>query len=66
MTDTGRILGNILLNKGMIDEISLLVHPLLVGENCYPIFSDVKGNLNLKLKKSETFENGCIWMVYNL
>lgn len=50
----------------MIDEISLLVHPLLVGENCYPIFSDVKGNLNLKLKKSETFENGCIWMVYNL
>jgi 2,5-diamino-6-(ribosylamino)-4(3H)-pyrimidinone 5'-phosphate reductase len=66
LTDTGRILGNILINKGMVDEISLLVHPLLVGENCYSMFSDVKGNLSLKLKKSETFENGCIWMVYNL
>ena len=66
LTDTGRILGNILINKGMVDEISLLVHPLLVGEKCYPIFSDVKGNLNLKLKKSETFKNGCIWLVYNL
>jgi 2,5-diamino-6-(ribosylamino)-4(3H)-pyrimidinone 5'-phosphate reductase len=66
LTDTGRILGNILINKGMVDEISLLVHPLLVGEKCYPMFSDVKGNLNLKLKKSETFENGCIWLVYNL
>jgi len=66
LTDTGRILGNLLINKGFVNEISLLVHPLIVGENCYPIFSDVKGLLNLKLKKSENFENGCIWMVYDL
>jgi riboflavin biosynthesis pyrimidine reductase len=35
LTDTGRIMGNILINKGMADEISLLVHPLIVGEKCY-------------------------------
>jgi len=66
LTDTGRILGNILINMGMVDEISLLVHPLLVGEKCYPMFSDVKGNLNLKLKKYETFENGCVWAVFSV
>ena len=66
LTDTGRILGNLLLNMGMVSEISLLVHPLIVGEKCYPMFSDITGNLIPKLKKSEQFENGCLWMVYSL
>jgi 2,5-diamino-6-(ribosylamino)-4(3H)-pyrimidinone 5'-phosphate reductase len=66
LTDTGRILGNLLLNEGLVNEISLLIHPLMVGEKCYPMFSDVKGNLSLNLKKSEYFENGCIWNVYKI
>jgi 2,5-diamino-6-(ribosylamino)-4(3H)-pyrimidinone 5'-phosphate reductase len=66
LTDTGRELGNILLNMGIVSEISLLVHPLIIGEKCYPMFSDVKANLNLKLKKSEQFKNGCIWMVFSV
>lgn len=66
LTDTGRVLGNILINLGMVDEISLLIHPLIVGEKCYPMFSDVTGNKDFKLKKSEQFENGCVWVVYNL
>ncbi len=65
LTDTGRILGNILLNLGIVNELSLLIHPLVVGEKCYPMFSDVTGNFKLRLKKSEQFENGCIWMVYS-
>ncbi|MCE5347020.1 MAG: dihydrofolate reductase family protein [Bacteroidales bacterium] len=66
LTDTGRVLLNILLNMGMVNEISLLVHPLIIGENGYSIFSNVNRNLNLKLKKSEQFENGCVWMVYSV
>lgn len=65
LTDTGNVLGNILLNMGIVNEISLLVHPMLIGEKCYPVFSDIKANLKLMLKKSEQFENGCVWMVYN-
>ncbi len=42
VTDTGSILGNLLINSGMVKEISLLVHPLIVGPNCYPMFRDVK------------------------
>ncbi|MCU0462623.1 MAG: dihydrofolate reductase family protein [Bacteroidales bacterium] len=66
LTDTGRILGNILINAGMVDEISLLVHPLIVGEKCYPMFSDINKNTEFKLVKSEKFDNGCVWNVYRL
>lgn len=31
LTDTGRILGNLLLNQGLVSEISLLIHPIIVG-----------------------------------
>lgn len=65
LTDTGRILGNLLLNMELVNEISLLVHPLIVGEKCYPVFSDIHLSLPLKIKKSEQFENGCVWIVYN-
>jgi len=64
LTDTGRILGNILINSGVVNEISLIVNPVIVGEKCYPIFSDISENLNLNLQKSEVMANGCIWMVY--
>jgi 2,5-diamino-6-(ribosylamino)-4(3H)-pyrimidinone 5'-phosphate reductase len=66
LTDTGKVLGNLLLNIGLVNEISLLIHPLIVGENCYPIFSDINKNLALKLLKSEHYENGCVWTVYSI
>ena len=66
LTDTGRSLGNILINLGLVEEISLLIHPLVVGEKCYPMFSDVKENLNLNLTHSESYDNGCVWNVYKL
>jgi hypothetical protein len=50
----------------MVNEISLLIHPLIVGEKCYQMFSEVAGNTDFKLKKSEQFENGCIRAVYSL
>lgn len=64
LTDTGKILGNLLINLNLADEISILIHPLLVGENCYPMFSEISNKENLTLKKSERFENGCVWNVY--
>lgn len=66
LTDTGRVLGNLLINMGLVTELSILQHPLIVGEECYPMFSDVSKNLKLRLKKSEQFENGCILFVYTI
>lgn len=64
LTDTGRILGNMLINLGIANEISILIHPLIAGEKSYQMFSDIKEELTLVLKKSESFENGCVWNVY--
>jgi 2,5-diamino-6-(ribosylamino)-4(3H)-pyrimidinone 5'-phosphate reductase len=66
LTDTGRVLGNLLINLGLVNELSLLIHPLIIGEKCYRIFCDISSLLNLKLIKSEYFDNGCVWNVYKI
>lgn len=66
LTDTGMILGNLLINMGIVDELSLLIHPLIVGKKSYPAFSDIDNKLNLELIRSENFENGCVWNVYKV
>ena len=66
LTDTGRILGNLLLEQGLVDEVSLLVHPIIVGEKSYNIFGNISKNPALKLQKQETLENGYAWLVYKV
>jgi 2,5-diamino-6-(ribosylamino)-4(3H)-pyrimidinone 5'-phosphate reductase len=66
LADTGRILGNLLLNQGFVNEISLLVHPVIVGTTSYNMFSLANKNTKLKLCKKETMEKDCVWLVYTL
>jgi 2,5-diamino-6-(ribosylamino)-4(3H)-pyrimidinone 5'-phosphate reductase len=66
LTDTGCVLSSLLLDQGLVSEISLLIHPFIVGKNAYPIFSDVNRTLNLKLLKEKSFEKGYIWLVYKV
>lgn len=67
LTDTGRILGNLLLNQGLVDEISLLVHPVIVGgKSSYNMFKDITRNLSLTLVKCERMEKQFIWLVYQV
>lgn len=66
LTDTGRILGNLLLEQGLVSEVSLLVHPIVVGEKAYPMFSGINKNLKLKLLKHEVFKKGFVWLVYKV
>ena len=66
LTDTGRILGNLLLNQGFVSEISLLIHPIIVGNKSYNMFSDIDKNLKVKLFKMEILEKQYIWLVYKV
>jgi 2,5-diamino-6-(ribosylamino)-4(3H)-pyrimidinone 5'-phosphate reductase len=66
LTDTGRILGNILLNLGLVNEISLLIHPAIVGKKGYNIFSDVDNSIELELIKKERIKENYIWIVYRV
>jgi len=66
LTDTGRILGNLLLEQGLVDEVSLLLHPVIVGEKSYNIFGNITKNPKLILRKQEKLEKGCVWLVYKV
>ena len=60
LTDTGRILGNLLLKQGLVDEVNLLVHPVIVGEKSYNVFGNISQNLKLKLRKQARLDKGLV------
>jgi 2,5-diamino-6-(ribosylamino)-4(3H)-pyrimidinone 5'-phosphate reductase len=66
VTDAGRILGNLLLNQGLADEVSLLVHPLIVGKTAYTMFGDIDRNIFLKLIKKDHLEDNYLWLTYRV
>lgn len=66
LTDTGRILSNLLLEQGLVSEVSLLVHPVIVGEKSYKIFGGIQRGFKMKLMKEEKRPNGLVWLVYKI
>ena len=66
LTDTGKILGNLLLNEGYIQVISLLIHPVLVGSKSYPIFDGLKDDIEIELDKVEVLEEIYPWLTYRV
>jgi 2,5-diamino-6-(ribosylamino)-4(3H)-pyrimidinone 5'-phosphate reductase len=65
VTDTGRILSNLLLDQGIPYEISLLIHPIVVGDKSYSMFSGVNKSVELKLRNKKIFD-GYVWLVYDV
>ena len=66
LADTGRILSNLLLEHGLASELSLLIHPVIVGKELYTIFGNIGKGVNLKLQKQETMGKGFVWLVYKV
>ncbi len=66
LSDCGKILSNILINHGFVDEISLLIHPVIVGNKSYYIFDDVNKKIKLKLLKNEILNKEYIWLVFKI
>jgi len=64
LADTGRILGNRLLDLGLVSEISLLVHPVIIGKKGQNLFSLVENDMKLRLTKKELLEESYLWLVY--
>ena len=58
LNDAGPTLNDILLDNGLVDEISLLVSPVLVGDKGLNLFRSLKkSGIKLELLKSEVFDN---------
>lgn len=54
-----------LLNLGLVDEISLAVHPVILGAG-KPLFSDIKKRIELKLVDTKKYSTGLVSLTYTL
>ncbi|MFG1946313.1 dihydrofolate reductase family protein [Nonomuraea sp. NPDC048826] len=52
-----------LLRAGLLDELHLLVHPVVIGEG-QRLFEDGAGHIPLTLTRSETFGSGVLDLTY--
>ena len=66
ITDTGKILSNLLLDQGLASKLSLLVHPVIIGHQADNLFSNLTKGQTLSLEKSEPVGSGCLWLVYRV
>ena len=60
--DSGGALNGALLAAGLVDEISLLVHPLLVGDA--PRWYGASAPLALEMAVADTLDGGLVWLRY--
>lgn len=66
LTDCGSILGNLLITQGLVNQISLLIHPLIVGDKSYGIFNNIEKLVKLKLLKNEVLDDNYIWLMFKI
>ena len=61
----GASLTNSFLNLNLIDEMSLAVHPIILGSG-KPLFSDIKNRIPLNLIDTKTYSSGLVSVSYRL
>jgi dihydrofolate reductase len=54
-----------LLNLGLVDELSLAVHPVLLGQGS-PLFNNLKERINLILVNTKTYSTGLVSLTYTI
>jgi riboflavin biosynthesis pyrimidine reductase len=53
-----------LLRDGLVDELALLVHPLVVGGGLDRLFPPDEPTIPLELKSAQTFASGVLNLSY--
>ncbi len=68
LTDTGGTLNSVLLEKKLVDELSLIVAPSIVGEKSQYLFKSLRNTntLNLKLNRVEVLEKNFVFIRYDV
>ncbi len=68
LTDTGGTLNSVLIERGLIDEISLIISPFIVGDGSINIFKSLKLKevINVELKKVEVFDKNTLLVRYQV
>ncbi|WP_292728404.1 dihydrofolate reductase family protein [Methanoculleus sp.] len=64
VSDSGPDLNNILIQEGIADTISLIVHPVIAGDGEKKLFDRAGGRVTLELQKAVPMEQGTVHLVY--
>jgi len=65
--DTGGTLNGVLLRAGLIDEVSVLVHPEMVGSTAYgSLYETPAGTIRLRLDHCEQLPGDVVWLRYTV
>lgn len=64
--DSGRSLTNALLNENLIDEVSVILVPMVLGGKSETLFSETAKPIQLELVTNKTFPDGYIWNLYKV
>lgn len=70
--DSGGTLNGVLLRQGLVDEVSVLMHPALVGgtsaASIYraPDLESAKGIVDLRIISARRLKNGVVWLRYSV
>ena len=59
----GGVLAKSLFEAGLIDEIALNIHPVLLGSGI-PLFYEMPRDIDLELVKCQQLSNGCVVVTY--
>ena len=61
----GGVLAKSLFEAGLIDEVGLNIHPVLLGSGI-PLFYEMPRQIDLELAKCQQLSNGCVVLTYNV
>ena len=66
LTDSGGGLNSILLKEGLVDEVMLLISPVVVGKGATNLFRSLENKVNLELIRSERIRSNHLLVVYRV
>lgn len=64
--DAGGTLNSHMLNEGLVDEISILLTPEIVGVDHEQMFANLNRNIKLELKNAEMIGSGMVHLIYDV
>jgi len=64
--DAGGRLNSHMLNEDLIDEISILLTPELVGKEHEQMFANIDGSIRVELKSIQQLDGGLLHLVYDV
>jgi len=53
------------MNEGLVDELELAVHPILLGSG-KPLFQNISKRIKLELTNSKVYDSGLVQLFYNV